>query len=242
MPIMPSSQMRSAWSGEVASPALSRSAASRAAWRPAAQRSSSQAAKSSAAGRVRGAGVWSRAWSVCGSRLILPDAADKPNALSPARTSAGCPRVAGVPDPDRSEDLMIEARDLRKSFGDFEAVRGIDLAVRKGEAFGFLGPERRRQVLDHADDRRRLAGQWRRAPDPRPRPGEGRSGHPRPARRLPAGGHPRHRAQRLRQPLHLRPVLRDPGRRRPRAGARSCWSSSSSPRRRSPRSRTSPAA
>jgi lipooligosaccharide transport system ATP-binding protein len=35
---------------------------------------------------------------------------------------------------------MVEARDLRKSFGDFEAVRGIDLAVRKGEAFGFLGP------------------------------------------------------------------------------------------------------
>jgi len=35
---------------------------------------------------------------------------------------------------------MIEARDLRKAFGDFEAVRGIDLAVRKGEAFGFLGP------------------------------------------------------------------------------------------------------
>src|SRR6187431_2282134 len=55
-------------------------------------------------------------------------------------TSAGCPRVAGVPDPASSEDLMIEARDLRKSFGDFEAVRGIDLAVGKGEAFGFLGP------------------------------------------------------------------------------------------------------
>ena len=35
---------------------------------------------------------------------------------------------------------MIEARGLRKSFGDFEAVRGIDVAVRRGEAFGFLGP------------------------------------------------------------------------------------------------------
>ncbi|HWJ82764.1 MAG TPA: ABC transporter ATP-binding protein [Nocardioides sp.] len=35
---------------------------------------------------------------------------------------------------------MIRARDLRKSFGDFEAVRGIDLDVEKGEAFGFLGP------------------------------------------------------------------------------------------------------
>jgi len=35
---------------------------------------------------------------------------------------------------------MISARGLRKSFGDFEAVRGIDVDVRRGEAFGFLGP------------------------------------------------------------------------------------------------------
>jgi lipooligosaccharide transport system ATP-binding protein len=35
---------------------------------------------------------------------------------------------------------LIWARGLRKSFGDFEAVRGIDLDVRPGEAFGFLGP------------------------------------------------------------------------------------------------------
>ncbi|MEP9383109.1 ABC transporter ATP-binding protein [Nocardioides sp. KR10-350] len=35
---------------------------------------------------------------------------------------------------------MISAHGLRKSFGDFEAVRGIDVEVRKGVAFGFLGP------------------------------------------------------------------------------------------------------
>ena len=35
---------------------------------------------------------------------------------------------------------MIQAGGLRKSFGDFEAVQGIDLEVRRGEAFGFLGP------------------------------------------------------------------------------------------------------
>ncbi|HEY3016947.1 MAG TPA: ABC transporter ATP-binding protein [Nocardioides sp.] len=35
---------------------------------------------------------------------------------------------------------MIHANGLRKSFGDFEAVRGIDVDVRRGEAFGFLGP------------------------------------------------------------------------------------------------------
>ncbi|HEX4472602.1 MAG TPA: ABC transporter ATP-binding protein [Nocardioides sp.] len=40
---------------------------------------------------------------------------------------------------------MISARDLRKSFVDragatVEAVKGIDIKVRRGEAFGFLGP------------------------------------------------------------------------------------------------------
>ncbi|PRX47268.1 lipooligosaccharide transport system ATP-binding protein [Prauserella shujinwangii] len=35
---------------------------------------------------------------------------------------------------------MVEAKALVKRFGDFEAVRGIDVHVRRGEAFGFLGP------------------------------------------------------------------------------------------------------
>jgi lipooligosaccharide transport system ATP-binding protein len=35
---------------------------------------------------------------------------------------------------------LIEARDLRKSYGAFEAVKGIDVDVHAGEAFGFLGP------------------------------------------------------------------------------------------------------
>ena len=34
----------------------------------------------------------------------------------------------------------IEVRGLEKRFGTIEAVRGIDLEVRKGEIFGFLGP------------------------------------------------------------------------------------------------------
>jgi len=38
------------------------------------------------------------------------------------------------------DDSMIYASGLRKSFGSFEAVRGIDVDVRRGEAFGFLGP------------------------------------------------------------------------------------------------------
>ncbi|MDT7788685.1 MAG: lipooligosaccharide transport system ATP-binding protein, partial [Pseudonocardiales bacterium] len=35
---------------------------------------------------------------------------------------------------------LVEAKALTKHFGSFEAVRGIDVEVRRGEAFGFLGP------------------------------------------------------------------------------------------------------
>jgi ABC-2 type transport system ATP-binding protein len=37
-------------------------------------------------------------------------------------------------------DLMIEANDLRRSFGAKEAVQGISLSARHGEVFGLLGP------------------------------------------------------------------------------------------------------
>ena len=52
---------------------------------------------------------------------------------SPHDTSAQ-PGQAEVTQP------MVSARGLRKAFGSFEAVRGIDVEVRRGEAFGFLGP------------------------------------------------------------------------------------------------------
>ena len=35
---------------------------------------------------------------------------------------------------------VISIRGLRKSYGDFEAVRGVDLDVQPGEVFAFLGP------------------------------------------------------------------------------------------------------
>ena len=37
-------------------------------------------------------------------------------------------------------ESVITVRDLHKSYGDFEAVRGIELEVDAGEVFGFLGP------------------------------------------------------------------------------------------------------
>jgi ABC-2 type transport system ATP-binding protein len=39
-----------------------------------------------------------------------------------------------------TSDLMIEARELRRSFGAKEAVAGISFSARRGEIFGLLGP------------------------------------------------------------------------------------------------------
>jgi ABC-2 type transport system ATP-binding protein len=39
-----------------------------------------------------------------------------------------------------ADELVIEVSDLRMRYGPFEAVRGIDLQVRRGEIFAFLGP------------------------------------------------------------------------------------------------------
>jgi ABC-2 type transport system ATP-binding protein len=40
----------------------------------------------------------------------------------------------------RARDVVIEATGLRMSYEGFEAVRGIDVSVRRGEIFAFLGP------------------------------------------------------------------------------------------------------
>ena len=41
---------------------------------------------------------------------------------------------------DSSPELMIVAKGLTKTYGDFVAVDGINFEVKKGEAFGLLGP------------------------------------------------------------------------------------------------------
>src|ERR1700694_6176172 len=39
-----------------------------------------------------------------------------------------------------NNEFAIHVRGLRKSYGEFEAVKGIDFEVRPGEVFGLLGP------------------------------------------------------------------------------------------------------
>jgi ABC-2 type transport system ATP-binding protein len=43
-------------------------------------------------------------------------------------------------DGSRARDDVISMRGLRMSYGDFEAVRGIDVNVHRGEIFAFVGP------------------------------------------------------------------------------------------------------
>ena len=35
---------------------------------------------------------------------------------------------------------MIETKNLKKTYGDFTAVEGINLHIKKGSVYGFLGP------------------------------------------------------------------------------------------------------
>src|ERR1700691_5996342 len=55
--------------------------------------------------------------------------------LEDSLTTSGERARAGAPD-----EAVISIRGLRKAYGDREAVRGIDLEVRRGEIFAFLGP------------------------------------------------------------------------------------------------------
>ncbi len=59
--------------------------------------------------------------------------------MSGQTVAQAAPEQAGHPSA-ASAEALVEARGLRKSYGAIEAVRGIDVTVHRGEAFGFLGP------------------------------------------------------------------------------------------------------
>src|SRR5436190_19849129 len=47
---------------------------------------------------------------------------------------------AARPHPDTEPGVAVAVRDLRKRYGEIEAVGGVSFEVRRGETFGFLGP------------------------------------------------------------------------------------------------------
>lgn len=49
-------------------------------------------------------------------------------------------RQMSTPDSQATPEALILAKGLRKEYGDFTAVDGIDFRVNRGESFGFLGP------------------------------------------------------------------------------------------------------
>ncbi len=58
------------------------------------------------------------------------------SATAPSVQAAAAANLAG----DRTGEVVIGVSGLHKRYGQLEAVRGIDLQVRRGEIFAFLGP------------------------------------------------------------------------------------------------------
>lgn len=36
---------------------------------------------------------------------------------------------------------ILELKDVKKAYGDFDALKGIDLSLKSGEILGFIGPK-----------------------------------------------------------------------------------------------------
>jgi ABC-2 type transport system ATP-binding protein len=53
---------------------------------------------------------------------------------------AAVAQCSAASEPPQAAEPVISIRGLRKRYGNHEAVRGIDLEVRRGEIFAFLGP------------------------------------------------------------------------------------------------------
>src|SRR5690606_41086401 len=67
-----------------------------------------------------------------------------PRAMGRGRDEEPAPKQQPAPEPEgtrlRGADAAVWAEGLTYRYGTFVAVRGIDLAVRRGECFGLLGP------------------------------------------------------------------------------------------------------
>jgi ABC-2 type transport system ATP-binding protein len=64
--------------------------------------------------------------------------ADPPESL-PLPSATATPTSAAVREPEDQPDVVLRTHGLRRNFGSFHAVDGLDLTVRRGEIYGFLG-------------------------------------------------------------------------------------------------------
>ena len=64
-----------------------------------------------------------------------PPPVDLPNLMT-FRPQVGNPSTGAKVDP-----VAISVRNVRKSYGDFEAVKGVNLEIKAGEIFGLIGPD-----------------------------------------------------------------------------------------------------
>ena len=72
------------------------------------------------------------------SKAFSREASGASRAAEPEAERLGIRELA--PPAETTAHPAISARDLRKRYGDFEAVRGVTFDVQPGETFGFLGP------------------------------------------------------------------------------------------------------
>jgi ABC-2 type transport system ATP-binding protein len=81
-------------------------------------------------------------WQASSVLAMLTNSLDAAVAQRRAASSPQSPvtQPDAVSSPHSANDLAVSIRALRKRYGDHEAVRGIDLDVRRGEIFAFLGP------------------------------------------------------------------------------------------------------
>ncbi len=74
---------------------------------------------------------------------ILPVSGRGREWLEAEKRSFGEERLSTETEQERgtwTRESTLVARDLKKSYGDFQAVKGVDFEVFRGECFGFLGP------------------------------------------------------------------------------------------------------
>src|SRR5262245_31294947 len=96
-----------------------------------------QLCKNRCSGRIEGSPICHRRGTFMSVPLVdrPPSQPDHPDLVHHDRTA-----TSAMPEPAPDRDLAIEAVQLERRFGSFTAVDKVDLAVRRGEIYGFLGP------------------------------------------------------------------------------------------------------